>query len=390
MSKFLLFIVFYFPFVNCREENNTKLNENEYEIETIKIVLSNDLPPPTRWDEEKIKSFGNHKALLGYLNAYFDHCPIIVSPNVIWQLILNYFSDYVNTNSEFLRAKFVDFKEKKNLIITRYDTIDDIYKYEDDIIEELNDKISEYIGDELINILTPNFSTSTKQTIIAGKVSIMSTLKNYFNYGVYMLCGIPYILLEGTLEDWEKILQKINFLSKYELGEEFEEELGEEFKILKMLKPFEKLSGKSTKKLELDKMKKNIEEIINTKKGNINLEFWRKIIMETRVTMFQKKGCMLRKVEKNLISGWICDFYPTMEVNKDKNSNDLPEEILEVPIIVKQADTKETKKFKIYTGIMDIKQDHETYIVEPIVSYNFSKPFDIDPNNPDDLFLEDL
>jgi hypothetical protein len=106
--------------------------------------------------------------------------------------------------------------------------------------------------------------------------------------------------------------------------------------------------------------------------------------------MFEKKGCMLRKVEKDLIRGWICDFYPTMEVNKDKNSNDLPEEILEVPIIAKQADTKETKKFKIYTGIMDIKQDRETYIVEPIVSYNFSKPFDIDPNNPDDLFLEDL
>jgi hypothetical protein len=191
MFKFLLFILF-FLFVNCREENNTKLNENEYEIETIKIVLSNDLPPPTKWDEEKIKSFGNHKALLGYLNAYFDHCPIKVSPNVIWQLILNYFSDYVNTNSEFLRAKFVDFKEKKNLIITRYGTIDDIYKYEDDIIEELNDKISEYIGDELINILTPNFSTSTKQTIIAGKVSIMSTFKKYFNYGVNVLCGIPY------------------------------------------------------------------------------------------------------------------------------------------------------------------------------------------------------
>ena len=26
---------------------------------------------------------------------------------------------------------------------------------------------------------------------------------------------IPYILLEGTLEDWEKILKKLEFLSKY-------------------------------------------------------------------------------------------------------------------------------------------------------------------------------
>ena len=27
---------------------------------------------------------------------------------------------------------------------------------------------------------------------------------------------IPYILLEGTLEDWEKILKKLEFLSKYD------------------------------------------------------------------------------------------------------------------------------------------------------------------------------
>ena len=66
------------------------LQENE--IEKLKIVLNENLPAPTKIDEEKIKSFKNHKVLLGYLNAYFNHCPIILSPNVIWQLILNNFS----------------------------------------------------------------------------------------------------------------------------------------------------------------------------------------------------------------------------------------------------------------------------------------------------------
>ena len=55
-------------------------------------------------------------------------------------------------------------------------------------------------------------------------------------------CGIPYILLEGTLEDWKKILEKLKSLSKY--------------------------------KFRTEKIEKDIIEIINTKEGKINLDFW--------------------------------------------------------------------------------------------------------------------
>ena len=55
------------------------------------------------------------------------------------------------------------------------------------MIEEFCNKITENVGKELIENLTPNFSTSTKQTIISGKVSIMSTLEKYFNFGIIIL-----------------------------------------------------------------------------------------------------------------------------------------------------------------------------------------------------------
>ena len=137
--------------------------------------------------------------LLGYLNAYFDHCPIKVSPNIIWQLILNLFSKYVNDYSEKLRNIFVNFEGKKDIECIRIGKFKDVYKYEDDLIDEFCKRISENIGTELTDILTPNFTTSTKESIIAGKVSIMSTFKKYFNYRIGMVsCGIPYILLEGN------------------------------------------------------------------------------------------------------------------------------------------------------------------------------------------------
>ena len=330
---------------NTKEKLKQNIIEGKSEIETLKIVLNNKLPKPKQWDENKIWSFGYHKVLLGYLNAYFDHCPIKVSPNIIWQLILNLFSKYVNDYSEKLRNIFVNFEGKKDIECIRIGKFKDVYKYEDDLIDEFCKRISENIGTELTDILTPNFTTSTKESIIAGKVSIMSTFKKYFNYRIGMVsCGIPYILLEGNLEDWKKILEKLKSLSK---------------------------CGFSTKKIEED-----IIEIINTKEGKINLDFWRKIIMETKGTITEVKDCMDVEVERELITGWILDFYNKTQVKKDDLKN-LKEEVISAPVTVKEVETGETRPAVIYAGIRDLKQDPNTFIVEPIVNYcfSFNEPF---------------
>jgi len=324
------------------------MSEKVKKIESIKIVLTTELSPPKKLDFQKINSFGNHKVFLGYLNAFYNHCPIKLSPNVIWQLILNAFSKYVEKNPEKLRNKFVSFEGKKVLSFERVGTFNDVDKYKEGIVEELCEKISEYVGKELIENLTPNFSTSTKDTIIAGKVSIMSAFKSYFTYhGAMAVCGIPYIILEGTLEDWEKILKKLIYLSKY---------------------GFSSYSSL---------MQKDIEEIINTKKGKINYDFWRKIIMETKEKIMERKGCLKPKeVEKDIIKGWICDFYPYLETLKlhKENLTKLEEEVLTVLIKIKKIGgiKKVIKNAVIYTGITDLKQEPNTFIVEPIVNYYLS------------------
>ena len=323
--------------ISIKKEDKEKGDKN---IETLKIILNKNLPKPTKINN--ISSFGTHKTILGYLNAYFNHCPIKVSPNVIWQLILNNFSKYVNDNSERLREKFVDFEGKKNLTCIRIGKLEDADKYTDDIIKEYCNQISQNIGKELIDVLTPNYSTSTKESIISGQVSIMSTFKNYFIYDLLMIsCGIPYIILEGNLNDWEKILVKLKFLSKYGFY--------------------------------ISKMEKDIIEIINTKKGNININFWRKIIMETKENISESNGCSisLKKVEKSFITGWILDFYNEDKIKKE-DIKDLIEEIVEVPINIIEVETQKTKTGIIYAGIRDLKQDPNNFEVEPVVDYSFS------------------
>ena len=327
--------------IESKKKKEEKSIEKKSEIETLKITLNNSLPKPSKFEEDKIRSFGYHKVILGYLNAYFGHCPIKVNPNVIWQLILNLFSEYVNDNSEELRNEFVNFEGKKDIKCIRIGSFKDVYKYEDDLVEEFCYEISKNIGEELIDILTPNFTTSTKESIIAGKVSIMAIFKEYFNYSIDMVaCGIPYIILEGNLEDWKKILEKLESLSRYGFHRE--------------------------------RIEKDIIEIINTKEGKINLDFWRKIIMETKeIIEVSEPCCEPEKVERNVITGWILDFYDKKYVQK-KELNELKEEVIQAPVSIKEIKTGEIKSAIIYAGIRDLKQDPITYVVEPIANSCFS------------------
>ena len=117
-------------------------------------------------------------------------------------------------------------------------------------------------------------------------------MKNYFKYRLDMvMCGIPYIILEGTLNDWESILKKLKELSN-------------------LNKYFYSRS-----------MEKDIEKIIETKKGNVDKDFWRKIIMETEEEYQRYDPCShtIKFSEmRKYIKGWICDFYPYMKKTESK------------------------------------------------------------------------
>ena len=63
--------------------------------------------------------------------------------------------------------------------------------------EKINEKMKEYLGEELLNILTPNFTTNDRDKIIIFKISIMGVFKKYLKY-IMNLCGIPYLIIERT------------------------------------------------------------------------------------------------------------------------------------------------------------------------------------------------
>ena len=132
----------------------------------------------------------NTPILNGFYLAHAYHYPIRIKPDDIWLLIIQSFSNHINQNAEELRNMFVDFSGQKDIAIEyQLSSIEEVTKeIAEDFSIKINEELKKYLGEELLNILTPNFTTTTKDSTIVCKISVMSAFNKYFNYRM-ILCG---------------------------------------------------------------------------------------------------------------------------------------------------------------------------------------------------------
>lgn len=155
----------------------------------------------------------------GLITAYRNHYPITVTPDMIWILFLQGYSRFMEKYSELVRDQYVNFKDKKELVVMRLGFFADTATTEEwgSIISEFTENIDKNVGKNVVFNLLCNFSTTTPTTLTTSHLSIMTSMKQYFTYvAMGGGCGISSITLEGTLEDWEKIKSKLEFFSKEE------------------------------------------------------------------------------------------------------------------------------------------------------------------------------
>ncbi len=297
--------------------------------------------------DTELSLFGQNAFLQGYLEAYLNHCPIAISPDIIWEIILIGFSTHIDKNSEQLRDKFVNFKGKETLKFfssksqpSQLTTSDWIT-----IFDSFKTELNKYVKEGIIDIIEPNFTTTTKISLTAAHASIMTSMKSYFKYEVHLCgCGFPYIELEGTIEDWEKVLEKINAIEKYDLEWWTKE-----------LKPI-------------------LNEFIETKKGNINLEFWRNFTKCRCEKYDAGVSGRVRMETKRYIEGWIIKFFPYRIDGKKYNfiniddSKKIPSEIIDCPIklINEQG---EVWDLKLYSGFLGVIQNPKNKCCKPEIGW---------------------
>ncbi len=333
------------------------------ETKTYKEILSSftdSLEANSSIDYELV-NYGAHSFLDGMHQAYADHRPFVISPDIIWLLICQGFANHINYNSEDLRDLIVDFSDKKTLTVKNNSiTLGNPNNKWQEIFPDFAAQIENNVGSELVNVFRDTFSTTTIDEKIAFEITLMDAMEPYFEYQVmYTICGIPEITLQGTTEDWVKILNKTKQLSKYNLD------------------------------WWVDDLVPILEEFVKTSEGKIKKRFWR--------NMFKIHTSNSYGNPKN-IDGWIVKFFPY-----DKNGNridltkqqglyvkdiieKLPDEVVTVNfdyIVEDDLDNELSKiKMQFWAGFVGLHQNNTTFALTPkigwFISYKTPAKYNLD------------
>jgi serine protease inhibitor len=282
------------------------------------------------------------------VQAYADHHPLVLSPDMVWLIISQGFSRYVNAHTEEMRDLLVFHEGQMELVVN---SNNDVLSPSGDWERLLNDFshcIAKNTKGELADLMTADFTTTGITERIASQVSLMDVVKKYFIYtNIAAGCGIPSITLKGSPNDWQMVLDKVRSLKKYHL-EKWASDLED---ILK--------------------------EFVKASKGNANQKFWQNIVKKRRVDQMKSdKGC-LPSINSTYLDGWFLKFFPNA-LGETSDSvmwdTDMPQEMVRVNFrhVLTDPDTGvpiDTIPMQLWAGFVGIEEDAKTQALSPKIGW---------------------
>ena len=299
--------------------------------------------------EQHLKDLGTDMFYQCILRAYANHQSLTLSPDMIWLLISQGFSRYVNAHAEELRPLIVSHSGKTELSVESFKEILSEEGEWDKIIDGFAAKIDEYTKDSIAKTITANFSTTGQAERIASQITLMEALKTYFDYSVfYVGCGIPSIVLKGTPDDWRRVLEKTMQLERYGLSD-----------WIAQLRPV-------------------LEEFVKASEGNPRRTFWQQIVKKQRVSKF--KGGLCSPKKPTMIDGWILTFFPDGNGMVSKSipfTRNMPSDRVyvgfEYRIIEPQTGAVLQKTpLELWAGFLGVEEDKDRNMLTPKIGWYVS------------------
>lgn len=163
-----------------------------------------------------------HGFVLTLHEAYSHHRTLALIPDDLWTIILQGVGQHVAKTPEQLRHKLVQHQEGRVLINVVRDefvrgktTLADW----DGVVKELTGKVLEHAtAGSVVHSMQVQFSTTTPLHSTLYATSVLSTLQHYASYRVDTLCGIPRVIMRGTVEDWKTLLVQFEALKLAEFS----------------------------------------------------------------------------------------------------------------------------------------------------------------------------
>lgn len=159
-----------------------------------------------------------HPVVAAIHNAFNDHRPLCLSPDIIWLLISQGLANHINANAEQLRPLFVKHEGKIKIVIRRDDFVKGSPENPwSEVFGAFSAAIRQHVGEATHELLIPTFSTTGLVEKAAAEIVLMDAMQSYFNYELLTRCGIPKIKLEGTVTDWQELLKRTKRLAQFGL-----------------------------------------------------------------------------------------------------------------------------------------------------------------------------
>lgn len=302
----------------------------------------------------KMSYIGQDVMYQTFLTCFAQHRPLVLSPDMIWLLIMQTIAKRIDSDPELYRTEFVDFKDKKNLSI---ESKTDIFDKETDwkhLLQDMYEKIAANARGGIAQSLYCDFSTTGANERIASIATLMGTLKTYFQYHIiHYICGIPYIELWGSVDDWENVLQKSTIIKKLGMKTWYE-----------WLHPI-------------------LKEFVRAAKGKPNFDFWKNIVMTKRDDDFSiPRGCQLNDSQ---IDGWCIALFPykedqKMTLGKRFIRMTMDNEITRTPFVYQRIlsnGQKENFPMELWSGFVGVEEDNGTFALKPKIGW-FVRQSDIE------------
>lgn len=297
---------------------------------------------------DSIASYDNNSFAKGMMNAFANHWPVVLSPDVIWLLISQSFADYVNKYPKKVGKLIVDYDGMMKLTaLTSQDLMQESsLQLWEEVLDQFTKQIADNTKNGLAQVLDASFSTTGPTERLVSRMTLMSAVKPYFNYEViYLVCGIPDITLTGTSDDWRQVRQKAASLRGYGID------------------------------WWIDELDPILEQFIKASEGQADTGFWQDMVMKKRPGQIRYASC--DGSETSEFDGWFLKFYPYDQKGRTpsqvKYNHPLRPEIVCVPfkykVINPELDLEMEYDLELWGGIVGVLQNPKDESITPQIGW---------------------
>jgi Domain of unknown function (DUF4419) len=295
----------------------------------------------SQYRSKLVASVKYHPFIAALHQAFNDHRPLSLSPDMMWLLIAQGLANHINCYAEELRSHFVKHQGKVKIVVVNDEFVKG--KQTNDwtqVFAEFSTSIRQHIGGVNHDLFVPTFSTTGVVEKAASEIVLLDAMQSYFESEVDTLCGIPQIQLEGTIADWQQLLARTEQMDRFQL------------------------------EWWVDALIPILEQFILTAQGTPNRDFWR--------SMYKYDD----DSGDAIVTGWITRFFPYLNEersvpvsirqqqfyqDREIQISSFPSGLAKAPFVWKYLDTNYPMEF--IGGFMGVKQDRHSLFLRPEIGW---------------------